>query len=461
MFHKIVLSILITLLFLPRFVLAEVPVIPAGTLLPGTQPVVQQEIKKSGSQSWFQNIFAGNLINLFVGFVSLLAVFFLVISGYQYLTAFGNDDQLKKAKRNIIWSLSGVAIVLLAFTVVQIIINIRLDVEETNKISSAPKAALSEDKGATSAITGATQTPGAAPAGDFCGKVQAAKVQVPTACAAGDAACNTAALKVLIDLCQDFNIADCSIVAIKAALPAFSSVGCDQANTYYDTCVAKALQDFCSNISSLDSHDKAQKAADEVSKEHNLESGQGVEVTLITPKGDNQYEIECQYGGKTSTVTMDGLEDTAKACANKALGCSADIPVKLTDYRDTTFTLRNEDCKSYLSTNGTQLWIPYAILKGDTTLDGSGTLQTFASTILKDSNKVSERSGGFTNGCPNAGRQTNYKGGVVDNEFIGTFQLVNGICSFKTGDVVTAAGVVIQSYQNGVVVASEGDQTGQ
>jgi hypothetical protein len=452
MFKKVFLSLVLTLLFLPRLALAAPLQIPAGTLLPGTQPVVQDEIKKSGSESWFKNIFAGNLINLFVGFVALLAVFFLVIAGYQYLTAFGNEEQTKKAKKNIIWSLSGVGIVLLAFTVVQIIINIQLGVPETEKIASAPAATLSTGTAAPAA--GAAATPTAA-AGDFCGKLKTGKVKIPSHCTAGDAACNTAAANSLIDLCTDFQLGStCEIAGLREALHNFFAEpdsDCAKPGADYTLCTADAIQNYCDIAAKTESEEKAQKAADEVNKERNLDSDQGVKITLITNKGNNQYEIECQYNGKTSTVTMDGLEDTARACANKALGCSADKPVKVANYQNTAFTLRNEDCKSYLSANGTQLWIPQYF---DGTMDGSATLKTFSSTTLKEGDKVSEYSGGFSNGCLNAGSQTNYTGGVAEKEFSGTFQLVNGVCSFKTGDLLTLSTGAIEYYRNGVVIGN-------
>ena len=50
-----------------------------------------------------------------------VAVIFLVLAGFQYITAYGNEGKLTKAHENIKWTVIGVAIFLGAWTIAQII----------------------------------------------------------------------------------------------------------------------------------------------------------------------------------------------------------------------------------------------------------------------------------------------------------------------------------------------------
>ncbi|MFH0776186.1 MAG: pilin [Patescibacteria group bacterium] len=94
-----------------------------GSLLPGTDAGTQAVIE-ANSIGWFQNTFLRNLTNQLIGWTAALAVVFLVLGGYQYLTAIGNEEKIKSAHKTIIWSLVGLMLALFAFAIVQIIINI-------------------------------------------------------------------------------------------------------------------------------------------------------------------------------------------------------------------------------------------------------------------------------------------------------------------------------------------------
>jgi uncharacterized membrane protein YjfL (UPF0719 family) len=76
--------------------------------------------------TWFQTTFLNNWINILIGWCAALAVVFIIIGAYQYLTAAGDEEQIKTGKKTITWSLLGVLVALLAFAIVQIIVNIDL-----------------------------------------------------------------------------------------------------------------------------------------------------------------------------------------------------------------------------------------------------------------------------------------------------------------------------------------------
>lgn len=58
-----------------------------------------------------------------LGLAGLVAVIMLIIGGFLYMTAGGNDDRMKKAKKYIYRSLIGLVIVIVAFVIVSVISN--------------------------------------------------------------------------------------------------------------------------------------------------------------------------------------------------------------------------------------------------------------------------------------------------------------------------------------------------
>ena len=59
-----------------------------------------------------------NIINFFLGLLGLIAVAFLIYAGVLMVTAGGNDDQVGKAKKIITFSVIGIIIILLSYTIV-------------------------------------------------------------------------------------------------------------------------------------------------------------------------------------------------------------------------------------------------------------------------------------------------------------------------------------------------------
>ena len=66
---------------------------------------------------------AGDLIIKYVNFVlpylALAAFVGYVVAGFFYVTAYGNQEQLDKAKKILIWSTVGIIIVIASYTIVQ------------------------------------------------------------------------------------------------------------------------------------------------------------------------------------------------------------------------------------------------------------------------------------------------------------------------------------------------------
>jgi len=56
-------------------------------------------------------------------FAGVIATVFLIIGGYQYITAAGNEEQAEKGKKTLINSIIGIVVVVLAITIVTIVTN--------------------------------------------------------------------------------------------------------------------------------------------------------------------------------------------------------------------------------------------------------------------------------------------------------------------------------------------------
>lgn len=63
------------------------------------------------------------LIQIALWIVGLLAVLFVIVGGYRYVTAHGNEEQAEAAKKTLTHAIIGVVIVVLSFVIVRVITN--------------------------------------------------------------------------------------------------------------------------------------------------------------------------------------------------------------------------------------------------------------------------------------------------------------------------------------------------
>ncbi|MCK5471685.1 hypothetical protein KAI54_00665 [Candidatus Gracilibacteria bacterium] len=122
------------------------PELIGGSLLPGTSEGVKEAVKNQEGEDlntaekklqWLQTTFIRNVISQLIGWTAALAVVFLIFGGYQYLTSVGNDEQIKSAHKTITWSLAGLLLALLAFAIVQILVNIKFDTAPSSNLLAA------------------------------------------------------------------------------------------------------------------------------------------------------------------------------------------------------------------------------------------------------------------------------------------------------------------------------------
>jgi len=59
-----------------------------------------------------------NIINLILGFLALIAIVIVLIGGFEWMTAGGNDDKVKTAQKRLKYGLIGLVIIFVAYGVV-------------------------------------------------------------------------------------------------------------------------------------------------------------------------------------------------------------------------------------------------------------------------------------------------------------------------------------------------------
>ncbi len=62
-------------------------------------------------------------INLILSLVGGIVVIMLMIGGYQYITSSGNQEQATKGRQTVLWASIGLAVILMAAAIVNIVIN--------------------------------------------------------------------------------------------------------------------------------------------------------------------------------------------------------------------------------------------------------------------------------------------------------------------------------------------------
>jgi len=67
--------------------------------------------------------FIMKIINIALGIAGLIAVLFLIIGGFRYITSAGNEETAEQAKKIIVNAIIGVVVIILSFVIVRVISN--------------------------------------------------------------------------------------------------------------------------------------------------------------------------------------------------------------------------------------------------------------------------------------------------------------------------------------------------
>lgn len=98
-----------SLIFVSLFVALGLPLVLASPALAASGDVTQVEN------------FIRSIIKVIAGLAGLIATGFFVVGGLGYITSSGNPERLDKSKQTLIWSGVGLAIVIAAFVISNIV----------------------------------------------------------------------------------------------------------------------------------------------------------------------------------------------------------------------------------------------------------------------------------------------------------------------------------------------------
>ncbi|MFA6528984.1 MAG: pilin [Candidatus Gracilibacteria bacterium] len=122
---------------------SNMPTIPKPDLLPGPNT---ENATQASVQSYFREKALPSFISTIIGIVGVAAFISLLISGVQFLTAYGNEEKVGAAKKTAIYAVSGFLIAILAYAVVSIISSLPI----SNTTSGTPAATSTSSDASTS-----------------------------------------------------------------------------------------------------------------------------------------------------------------------------------------------------------------------------------------------------------------------------------------------------------------------
>lgn len=110
------------------FALAE-KVMPNTIPCPQNLPCIQEETQKTGKgiRDYITGTFGVAFLKSFLGLAAATSVVFIIVGGLQMHLAFGNEEDIGKAKKTLIWAIAGLVIAILSVAIVQIITNIEFE----------------------------------------------------------------------------------------------------------------------------------------------------------------------------------------------------------------------------------------------------------------------------------------------------------------------------------------------
>ena len=114
MFKKLLCFIISLSVFLTLFQVSSV----LATGAPGQRVALQNPLNANTFGE-----FVDAIANIVIKIGGVLAVIFIIISGFLFVTARGNEEQLGKAKTSLTWTIVGTAVLLGASVIAKAIVN--------------------------------------------------------------------------------------------------------------------------------------------------------------------------------------------------------------------------------------------------------------------------------------------------------------------------------------------------
>lgn len=65
-----------------------------------------------------------NIIRIMLMFAGIIAVVFVIIGGYMYITSGGNAEQAEKGKNTVVNAIVGIVMIILSYVIINVIVNL-------------------------------------------------------------------------------------------------------------------------------------------------------------------------------------------------------------------------------------------------------------------------------------------------------------------------------------------------
>ena len=105
--------------------------------VPALTPVLALDIGTGYVNSGLGNVdprtLAGNIIKIALGFLGVLAVVIILIGGFKWMTAGGNEEQVEEAKKILIAGIIGLVIILASWGLANFVIGQLMTATGTNQ----------------------------------------------------------------------------------------------------------------------------------------------------------------------------------------------------------------------------------------------------------------------------------------------------------------------------------------
>ena len=121
---KIIFSLLLALIFLSLVTFANAALTDQEEVKQGLDITAKNaQIIQGDAEEWDLATIVGTIINYLFGVIAIVFLTFILIGGYLWMSATGNEEGIKKAKAFILNSIFGLMVIFLAYTLVWLILN--------------------------------------------------------------------------------------------------------------------------------------------------------------------------------------------------------------------------------------------------------------------------------------------------------------------------------------------------
>ncbi|OGY44508.1 MAG: hypothetical protein A2729_01605 [Candidatus Buchananbacteria bacterium RIFCSPHIGHO2_01_FULL_39_14] len=121
---KIIFPLLLALIFLSLVTFANAALTDQEEVKQGLDITAKNaQIIQGDAEEWDLATIVGTIINYLFGVIAIVFLTFILIGGYLWMSATGNEEGIKKAKAFILNSIFGLMVIFLAYTLVWLILN--------------------------------------------------------------------------------------------------------------------------------------------------------------------------------------------------------------------------------------------------------------------------------------------------------------------------------------------------